>query len=366
MSSSKSKSKKKSSETEGGRPKIESDVRSSSSNDKDEEIKKTETSDSKSEINASQIRDELRKSETEITSENAPLEEDNTSKRSSKKMVKEDSSKEIKSKSKKSESKSKKLLEEEAVEEKQSKTISSKKKESSESVKKESTSRTKKISTSALNRRKNFESYIHKVLKQVHPSVGLTKDAKAEINNLCNIFIENIIFGANILLQKSHNITMTPKEIHSSIRMRFPKGLKKQSVEAGTKAVNKYSSKKKLRKKSGSEKTPKAVLADLIFPVVRIEHAIRALSIGERIGAGSGVYLAAVIEYLVAEILELSGNAALDNRKQRINVRHILIAIRNDEELNVLTKDIVLSGGVLPNIHPSILPSRGNGIKHKK
>uniref|UniRef100_A0A1B6LDW1 Histone H2A n=1 Tax=Graphocephala atropunctata TaxID=36148 RepID=A0A1B6LDW1_9HEMI len=113
-------------------------------------------------------------------------------------------------------------------------------------------------------------------------------------------------------------------------------------------------------KKDATKRVSKATKAGLTFPPSRFIRMLKKGKYSSKIGVGAGVYLAAVLEYLTAEILELAGNAARDNKKSRVIPRHIQLAIRNDEELSKLLGSVVLpAGGVLPHIQAVLLPKKG-------
>ncbi|XP_024370597.1 histone H2AX [Physcomitrium patens] len=112
-------------------------------------------------------------------------------------------------------------------------------------------------------------------------------------------------------------------------------------------------------KSSGKKTVSRSSKAGLQFPVGRIARFLKAGKYATRVGAGAPVYLAAVLEYLAAEVLELAGNASRDNKKTRIVPRHIQLAVRNDEELSRLLGQVTIAnGGVLPNIHTVLLPKK--------
>ncbi|XP_062138769.1 uncharacterized protein LOC133847619 [Drosophila sulfurigaster albostrigata] len=114
---------------------------------------------------------------------------------------------------------------------------------------------------------------------------------------------------------------------------------KKKTEKAKAKEAKKSGGKVKGKAKSRSNR------AGLQFPVGRIHRLLRKGNYAERVGAGAPVYLAAVMEYLAAEVLELAGNAARDNKKTRIIPRHLQLAIRNDEELNKLLSGVTIAQG---------------------
>nr|XP_009475881.1 PREDICTED: histone H2A, sperm-like [Pelecanus crispus] len=112
-------------------------------------------------------------------------------------------------------------------------------------------------------------------------------------------------------------------------------------------------------KPGAAQKKTKSAKAGLQFPVGRVYRLLKRGNYADRIGPGAAIYLAAVLEYLSAEILELAGNAARENKKARILPRHIQLAVRNDEELNKLFSCVTIAqGGVMPNILSQLLPKR--------
>ena len=109
-------------------------------------------------------------------------------------------------------------------------------------------------------------------------------------------------------------------------------------------ATPKSSSKKVTATKKATKKATK-------FPAGRCRSMLRRGRYSKRVGGDAGLYMAAVLEYLTSELLELAVKAR-KSTSSRVTPRDICQAVRNDEELGGLLKDVTLSrGGVVPNVH---------------
>ncbi|NWX10204.1 H2A1 protein, partial [Caloenas nicobarica] len=111
-------------------------------------------------------------------------------------------------------------------------------------------------------------------------------------------------------------------------------------------------------------KKTKSAKAGLQFPVGCVYKLLKRGNYADSISPGAAIYLAAVLEYLTVEIMELVGNAARENKKARVMPRHIQLAVRNDDELNeVFSLVTIAEGGVLPNVIPELLPKKTASLK---
>ncbi|XP_007128690.1 histone H2A type 1-A [Physeter macrocephalus] len=105
--------------------------------------------------------------------------------------------------------------------------------------------------------------------------------------------------------------------------------------------------------------------AGLQFPLGQIPCLIRKGNYAECIGAASPVYLAAVLEFRTTQILELAGNVSRDDKETRVIPCYLQLAVRNNEELNLLGGVSIAQGGVLPIIHAVPLPRKTESHHHK-
>ncbi len=103
-------------------------------------------------------------------------------------------------------------------------------------------------------------------------------------------------------------------------------------------------------KATGTKQVSRSARAGLSFPVGRIARLLKNGRYAQRVGLGSSVYLAAVLEYLVAEILEVSVMVVRQNKKNRIIPRYIFLGLKEDEEFNKLfAHTIITASGVKPD-----------------
>jgi histone H2B len=191
-----------------------------------------------------------------------------------------------------------------------------------------------------------FEIYISKVLKQVSPDNGITLNAKQQLNSFLCILLKEISTMTIDLTNISKKKTISLKEIKNALNIVLFGELLSCSLKEGEKACESYSNETK-----GSRQNR----ANIIFPPSLIENFLRSNS-RFSIASLTPIYLAAVLEFITFEILDISVKNSKERKHNRITVRDMELAVRNDIELDTLFKKYnitFLGGGVVPFIHNS-------------
>ena len=210
--------------------------------------------------------------------------------------------------------------------------------------------------TKKTEREITLNTYINRVLKQVHPNAGLKNATRNQISQLMILLAKKITVMAKDLTVGAGRKVLSYSDITGAVNLVIPGMLYKHAISEGTKAIQKVADKKvNVQKSSG-----------LTFSIARTRGLIagkyrkkQTQSLGLQISRKASVFLTAVLEYICAEILELSGNTAKDYNRTLINSRHMFIAISNDFELKKLVFGVlgcvIDQGGVEPFIHTLLL-----------
>ncbi|TMW95753.1 histone H2B-like [Solanum pennellii] len=87
-----------------------------------------------------------------------------------------------------------------------------------------------------------YKIYIFKVLKQVHPDIGISSKAMGIMNSFINDIFEKLAQESSKLARYNKKPTITSREIQTAVRLVLPGELAKHAVSEGTKAVTKFTS----------------------------------------------------------------------------------------------------------------------------
>jgi histone H2B len=178
----------------------------------------------------------------------------------------------------------------------------------------------------------NYEIYIRRALKTVHPDCRISNDAVLLIQCIVHHLMSKISHQAATLAQTNDAKTVTSRDVQAAVRLVIGGELAKHAVSQSTKAVTNFTSQNKTKP---------------LFSTARTEKLMRRTIGVLRIGETAPVYVAAVAEYIACELLELAGMKCLDKNMKTIMTSHIKQAVVEDEEVHTLMRNLRL---VLPGV----------------
>ena len=207
-----------------------------------------------------------------------------------------------------------------------------------------------------IRRKKNhyYEIYISKVIKQISENCGITSNAKQQLNSFLCILSKHISLVVTRLTIIGKKKTISEKEILNALSIILNGELLKNSLIEGERAIKNF--------KNDDKKGSRQNKAGIIFPPSITEKFLRNFGNSKLMVTSSApVYMAAALEYLTYEILDLSCMYTKDNKRIRITIRDLEIITKNDVEINKLFTKLNISflgGGVIPFIHNSLLKKK--------
>lgn len=199
----------------------------------------------------------------------------------------------------------------------------------------------------------NYNHSLRRLLKQVHPDERISSEASNVLNMILNALLHDLTKTAQSLMRPinykspgkkvKETKTLSVDALKVSLRLVMISELQKHALSEGLKAERKYKAyeKEKQKQKTKEDKKTEPVSssdkANLKLSVSKTRNAIRGILLkSQSLEETAPVFATALLEYIAAEIIELSGNNCKDRKAKTISVVDIKHAIANDREIDAL------------------------------
>ncbi|KAN0021497.1 hypothetical protein ACTFIU_010097 [Dictyostelium citrinum] len=189
--------------------------------------------------------------------------------------------------------------------------------------------------------------YIKKLIKQIDTAGKIQVKSVQILTSLIRDTTVRIMNEAFHLVQIQNKRTLNARDVQTSVRLCTVGEISKHAVSQGVARVSKLNSSPLTPTPTSTPTptTPSSPHNAPIIPCSYLKAKVKQMNYNYRISKSSMHYLAAVIEYLICEILELSLNNAKNSKRTLIQPRDIYLAIANDDELDKMYGDAIIPGG---------------------
>jgi histone H3/H4 len=177
-----------------------------------------------------------------------------------------------------------------------------------------------------MRRKPSYRSYTRKLLIQYHADLTITDSAKQVIEGLVLDILQRIVKEtADRIVPTTTRKGVQRSDIETAVRLVLPREMADYALKAVSSAAKKYTSYKR-----GSRVESDSAKAGLIFPVSRMKRLLETRF--PVVSPHAAVALAAAVEYVVAEVVDQSGECALQQKRRSVTSRCVMLAIRGDDE----------------------------------
>ena len=194
----------------------------------------------------------------------------------------------------------------------------------------------------------SYKSYIKKVQKNVHPDMHTSDPALLVVNDLATHVFTTIKDEAIKLTRMKGDKTVNSKALECAVKLSMAPLLAKHAIEKAHAAVELF--KTSTEEQQEGERHTHAEKAGLTFPVGRVRRHLKE-NLSERTTLDAPVFLAAVMEYVIADLLDLACKNATSRKRKTVDPRSVHESIRNDKDLARLFANAAILPHLLSKKH---------------